>query len=84
MREALRPKNLLRARPFSYGGSQCFDHETGKIRCIQMDAAVDADLKVGCEQAGGEGIDAVNVVQALVNGAPWWVLKILGRAMFSA
>ena len=56
MREALRPKNLLRARPFSYRGSQCFDHETGKIRCIQTDAAVDADLNVGCEQAGGEGI----------------------------
>ena len=25
--------------PADYGGSQCLDHETGKIRCIQTDAA---------------------------------------------
>ena len=49
-------EKLLRTRPFSFGGSQCFDHETGKTRCIQTDAAIEADSNAGCEQAGGEGI----------------------------
>ena len=44
-------EKLLRARPFSYGGSQCFDHETGKIRCIQTDAAI-TDQSTKCSSAG--------------------------------
>jgi hypothetical protein len=34
-----------------YGGSQCLDHETGKIRCIQTDA-VGSDQSTKCSSAG--------------------------------
>ncbi len=35
----------------NYGGSQCLDHETGKIRCIQTDA-VGSDQSTKCSSAG--------------------------------
>ncbi len=34
-----------------YGGSQCLDHETEKIRCIQTDA-VGSDQSTKCSSAG--------------------------------
>ena len=41
----------VRDKRVLYGGSQCLDHETRKIRCIQTDA-VGSDQSTKCSSAG--------------------------------
>ena len=51
-----------------YGGSQCLDHETGKIRCIQTDAVFRyQSAKCSCESVRSSRFDVRRVSPAFLD-----------------